>query len=120
MGAPVAGTTYYVSESGLLLEQTKVTTTNPGPGNYLFAVQFNQIADNTPGGPTAQLLDVATTVSLGQPWYFNFPSLAVTLSDNTFTQPTGPNLVLNSDYGASEIPVPAGVGIYGAKVSITK
>jgi predicted 2-oxoglutarate/Fe(II)-dependent dioxygenase YbiX len=33
---------------------------------------------------------------------------------------SGPNLVLNSDYGASEIPVPAGVGIYGAKVSITK
>jgi hypothetical protein len=33
---------------------------------------------------------------------------------------SGPNLVLNSDYGASEIPVPPGVGIYGAKVAITK
>jgi Flp pilus assembly protein TadG len=32
---------------------------------------------------------------------------------------SGPNLVLNSDYGASEIPVPPGVGIYGAKASIT-
>jgi hypothetical protein len=32
---------------------------------------------------------------------------------------SGPNLVLNSDYGASEIPVPPGVGIYGAKVAIT-
>jgi Flp pilus assembly protein TadG len=32
---------------------------------------------------------------------------------------SGPNLVLNSDYGASEIPVPAGVGIYGARVSIS-
>ena len=33
---------------------------------------------------------------------------------------SGPNPVLNSDYGASEIPVPPGVGIYGAKVSMTK
>jgi len=32
---------------------------------------------------------------------------------------SGPNLVLNSDYGASEIPVPPGVGIYGGKTSIT-
>jgi len=33
---------------------------------------------------------------------------------------SGPNLILNSDYGASEIPVPPGVGIYGAKVTVTK
>jgi hypothetical protein len=33
---------------------------------------------------------------------------------------SGPNLILNADYGASEIPVPPGVGIYGAKVSMTK
>jgi hypothetical protein len=33
---------------------------------------------------------------------------------------SGPNLVLNSDYGASEIPVPPEVGIYGAKVAITE
>jgi Flp pilus assembly protein TadG len=32
---------------------------------------------------------------------------------------SGPNLVLNSDYGASEIPVPAGLGIYGARVALT-
>jgi hypothetical protein len=32
---------------------------------------------------------------------------------------SGPNLVLNSDYSASDVPVPPGVGIYGAKVSIT-
>jgi Flp pilus assembly protein TadG len=29
---------------------------------------------------------------------------------------SGPNLVLNSDYGASDIPVPAGVGNFGGKV----
>ncbi|MGZ3408767.1 MAG: pilus assembly protein [Xanthobacteraceae bacterium] len=29
---------------------------------------------------------------------------------------SGPNLILNSDYGASEIPVPPGVGNYGGKV----
>lgn len=32
---------------------------------------------------------------------------------------SGPNLVLNSDYSASDVPVPPGVGIYGAKVTIT-
>jgi Flp pilus assembly protein TadG len=32
---------------------------------------------------------------------------------------SGPNLILNSDYGASEIPVPAGVGNYGGKISLT-
>jgi Flp pilus assembly protein TadG len=33
---------------------------------------------------------------------------------------SGPNLILNSNYGGSEIPVPAGVGIYGAKVAISQ
>jgi hypothetical protein len=32
---------------------------------------------------------------------------------------SGPNLVLNSDYGASEIPVPRGVGPYGGTVTLT-
>jgi hypothetical protein len=32
---------------------------------------------------------------------------------------SGPNLILNSDYGASEIPVPAGVGNYGGRISLT-
>jgi hypothetical protein len=32
---------------------------------------------------------------------------------------SGPNLILNSDYGASEIPVPPGVGNYGGKVLLT-
>src|SRR5581483_4525122 len=32
---------------------------------------------------------------------------------------SGPNLILNSDYGASEIPVPPGVGNYSGKVSLT-
>jgi len=32
---------------------------------------------------------------------------------------SGPNLILNSDYGASEIPVPAGVGNFGGTVSLT-
>lgn len=32
---------------------------------------------------------------------------------------SGPNLILNSDYGASEIPVPAGVGNYGGTVALT-
>jgi hypothetical protein len=31
----------------------------------------------------------------------------------------GPNLYLNSDYGASDIPVPRGVGPFGGKVSLT-
>jgi Flp pilus assembly protein TadG len=31
----------------------------------------------------------------------------------------GPNLVLNSDYSASDVPVPEGVGPYGSKVSLT-
>ena len=32
---------------------------------------------------------------------------------------SGPNLILNSDYGASEVPVPPGVGLYGGTVSLT-
>lgn len=32
---------------------------------------------------------------------------------------SGPNLVLNTNYGASDIPVPRGVGPYGAKVLLT-
>jgi Flp pilus assembly protein TadG len=32
---------------------------------------------------------------------------------------SGPNLVLNTNYGASNIPVPRGVGPYGGKVSLT-
>ena len=31
----------------------------------------------------------------------------------------GPNLHLNSDYGASDVPVPKGVGPYGSKVLLT-
>jgi hypothetical protein len=31
----------------------------------------------------------------------------------------GPNLHLNSDYGASEIPAPQGVGPYGGTVALT-
>jgi hypothetical protein len=32
---------------------------------------------------------------------------------------SGPNLVLNSDYGASEIPVPMGVGPYDGNVVLS-
>ena len=31
----------------------------------------------------------------------------------------GPNLHLNSDYSASDIPIPKGVGPYGGKVLLT-
>jgi hypothetical protein len=32
----------------------------------------------------------------------------------------GPNLVLNSDYGATTVPVPKGVGPLGATISLVK
>jgi hypothetical protein len=31
----------------------------------------------------------------------------------------GPNLILNSDYSASDVPVPKGVGPYGSNVMLT-
>jgi hypothetical protein len=33
---------------------------------------------------------------------------------------SGPNLFLNTDYGASDVPVPPGVGPFGAKVTLSK
>jgi hypothetical protein len=31
----------------------------------------------------------------------------------------GPNLYLNTDYNASDVPIPQGVGPYGGKVMLT-
>jgi len=33
---------------------------------------------------------------------------------------SGPDLILNSDYTATDVPVPMGLGPYGAKVSLTQ
>ncbi len=32
---------------------------------------------------------------------------------------SGPNLILNTDYSASEVPVPPGVGPYGSKIFLS-